>query len=78
MSLCVCSLQPVRDPRLLDAAVLVHSRPLFEGSLDPSAREVNLMFHMWAFQGERGSQAREGEGKGWRERGRDGGREGMY
>ena len=51
MFLCVYFLQPVRDSRLLDVAVLLHSRPLFEGSLDPSARDVNLMFHMWAFQG---------------------------
>ena len=51
---CVCPLQPVQDPRLLDVAVLVHSRPLFECTVDPSVSEVNLMFHMWAFQGERG------------------------
>ena len=44
----------MQDPRLLDVAVLVHSRPLFECSVDPGVREVNLMFHMWAFQGKRG------------------------
>ena len=48
----------MQDPRLLDVAVLVHSRPLFECSVDPGVREVNLMFHMWAFQGKRGGGGR--------------------
>lgn len=43
--------KPVADPSLLDVALLVHSRPHLEGSLDPQSREINLLYHTWAFQG---------------------------
>ena len=43
--------QPVNSSAEVDVLVIFHSLPSFESSTDPTARHVNIMFHMWALKG---------------------------
>ena len=43
--------QPVSSPDKVDVSVIFHSLPRFESSVDPSARQVNVLYHLWALKG---------------------------
>ena len=40
--------QPIEH---VDIFFLAHSCPKFEDAMEPSSRELNILFHMWALQG---------------------------
>ena len=51
---CTCmsfSLQPSVPASQMEAAIIIHSQPPLEISMQPEAREINLMLHTWAFRG---------------------------
>lgn len=43
-------LQAPGDPDHLDMFISIHSTPDFKSGVEPDAREVNIVYHLWVFQ----------------------------
>lgn len=43
-------LQAPDNPEHLDMFISIHSTPDFKSGVEPDAREVNIIYHLWVFQ----------------------------
>ena len=43
-------LQAPDNPEHLDIFISIHSTPDFKSGVEPDAREVNIVYHLWVFQ----------------------------